>query len=58
MRETLQTKLASQDAKSGNDEVDRLSVELQKLNMRYSEVVEVEEKKRQQIVEYWQVNLL
>ena len=55
LRETAQTKLASQDSKNETEEVTRLSAELEKLNARYTEMLETEEKKRQQAVEYWQV---
>lgn len=57
LRETLQTKLESQHAKNESEEVKRLSDELQKLNVRYAEMTDAEEKKRQQLVEHWQVGL-
>ncbi|VDM42560.1 unnamed protein product [Toxocara canis] len=57
LRETLQTKLESQNAKSESEEVKRLTDELQKLNVRYAEMTEAEEKKRQQIVEHWQAQV-
>lgn len=55
LRETLQTKLASQESKTESEEVARLTSELQKVNVRYAEMVDSEEKKRQQTVEYWKV---
>lgn len=55
LRETLQTKLSSQESKTETEEVARLTCELQKLNMRYAEMVDSEEKKCQQTVEYWKV---
>lgn len=57
LRETLQTKLASQDSKNESEEVSRLNAEIEKLNARYAEMMESEEKKRAQTVEYWQVEL-
>lgn len=56
LRETLQTKLASQESKTESEEVQRLTSELQKVNARYAEMIEAEEKKRQQAADYWQVN--
>lgn len=55
LRETLQTKLASQESKTESEEVARLTSELQKVNVRYAEMLDSEEKKRQQTVEYWKV---
>uniref|UniRef100_F1KQ93 non-specific serine/threonine protein kinase n=1 Tax=Ascaris suum TaxID=6253 RepID=F1KQ93_ASCSU len=57
LRETLQTKLESQHAKNESEEVKRLSDELQKLNVRYAEMTDAEEKKRQQLVEHWQAQV-
>uniref|UniRef100_A0A1I7VBU6 non-specific serine/threonine protein kinase n=1 Tax=Loa loa TaxID=7209 RepID=A0A1I7VBU6_LOALO len=58
LRETLQTKLASQESKTESEEVARLTSELQKVNVRYAEMVDSEEKKRQQTVEYWKSQMV
>ncbi|KAL3985036.1 Protein kinase domain family protein [Acanthocheilonema viteae] len=58
LRETLQTKLASQESKTESEEVARLTSELQKVNVRYAEMVDSEEKKRQQTVEYWKSQMI
>ncbi|VDK67278.1 unnamed protein product [Onchocerca ochengi] len=58
LRETLQTKLASQESKTESEEVARLTSELQKLNVRYAEMVDSEEKKCQQTVEYWKSQMI
>uniref|UniRef100_A0A0N5ADJ8 non-specific serine/threonine protein kinase n=1 Tax=Syphacia muris TaxID=451379 RepID=A0A0N5ADJ8_9BILA len=56
LREALQTKLASQNSETESEEVARLSAEIEKLNTRYSEMIESEEKKRQQSTEYWKIH--
>ena len=53
----LESKLASNNEKSNeNEEIQRLTKELEKLEIKYTETWQQEEEKRQQAIEHWKVN--